>query len=371
MTPGTRLLLTALTRPETVAERSLEELDLLVRVARMASLEARLCHLLRDHGVLDTLPDGPRRHLEAAAMVSDRQQDMARWEVAQIHRALYPRGIPVVVLKGAAYVLAGLPCARGRLFTDVDILVPRGALHDTERALFANGWVNQTQDAYDQSYYRRWMHELPPLTHVMRKSTLDVHHTILPPTARLKPDAGRLLADAVPISGVDDLYVLAPVDMVLHSATHLFHDGELEHGLRDLTDLDDLLRHFGQDPDFWPALVARARQMDLIRPLYYGLRYTQAFLSTPIPGTVVEELSDAGPTTPLRPLMDILFHRGLAPHHWCCDDALSGVARWLLYVRSHYLRMPLHLLIPHLVRKAIRKRLQEDSKRTAPVLPRP
>jgi hypothetical protein len=32
--------------------------------------------------------------------------------------------------------------------------------------------------------------------------------------------------------------------MVLHSATHLFYDGELNHGLRDLVDLDDLLRHF-------------------------------------------------------------------------------------------------------------------------------
>jgi len=25
---------------------------------------------------------------------------------------------------------------------------------------------------------------------------------------------------------------------------------------------------------------------------------------------------------------------------------------WLLYIRSHYLRMPLHLLVPHLARKA-------------------
>jgi hypothetical protein len=370
MTPATHLLLAALTRPETVTERSIEELDLLVRVARMASLEARLCHLLSDCGELETLPDRPRRHLEAAAVVSSRQQEMARWEVAQIHRALYPAGIPVVLLKGAAYVVAGLPCARGRLFTDVDILVPRAALGETERALFVNGWVNQGHDAYDQSYYRRWMHELPPLTHVMRKSTLDVHHTILPPTARLKPDPARLLADAVPVAGHDDLYVLAPTDMVLHSATHLFHDGELENGLRDLTDLDDLLRHFGRNPEFWPDLVTRARLMDLMRPLYHGLRYVSAFLQTPIPEPVVKDLSAAGPAKPLRPLVDALFHRGLAPHHWRCDDALSGTARWLLYVRSHYLRMPLHLLVPHLVRKAIKKRRPDDLPQARLPLPR-
>jgi hypothetical protein len=28
---------------------------------------------------------------------------------------------------------------------------------------------------------------------------------------------------------------------------------------------------------------------------------------------------------------------------------------WLLYARSHWLRMPAHLLIPHLVRKSLRR----------------
>jgi len=31
---------------------------------------------------------------------------------------------------------------------------------------------------------------------------------------------------------------------------------------------------------------------------------------------------------------------------------LTGFARWLLYVRSHALRMPLYLAVPHLIRKA-------------------
>jgi len=30
----------------------------------------------------------------------------------------------------------------------------------------------------------------------------------------------------------------------------------------------------------------------------------------------------------------------------------TGPARWLLYVRGHALRMPLHLVLPHLLRKA-------------------
>ena len=357
MTQATRLLLSVLRDPAASPLKTLSQWDLLVRVAQMASLSGRLHHLLHEQGALDRLREQPRRHLASAATVASRQGEMVRWEVAQIHKALYPLGIPIVLLKGAAYVMAGLPCARGRTFADVDIMVPHAALTETERSLFAHGWLAQGHDDYDQAYYRKWMHELPPLTHMRRKSVLDVHHTILPPTAHLKPDPRKLLAAAVPIQAHDDVYVLAPADMVLHSATHLFHDGELEHGLRDLVDLDDLLRHFAaDDPDLWPALVDRAYEMDLARPLFYGLRYASHFLGTPVPETAMHALARAAPARPLLPMVDAAFQRGLAPHHWSCDGWLSPAARWILFVRSHYLRMPLRLLVPHLVRKAIKKR---------------
>jgi hypothetical protein len=51
--------------------------------------------------------------------------------------------------------------------------------------------------------------------------------------------------------------------------------------------------------------------------------------------------------------MDLMLERAFLPHHQSTQDWLSGVARWLLYVRSHWLRMPLHLLLPHLLHKAL------------------
>jgi hypothetical protein len=50
--------------------------------------------------------------------------------------------------------------------------------------------------------------------------------------------------------------------------------------------------------------------------------------------------------------MDALFGRALAPEHASCADGLTGLARELLYIRGHWLRMPLHLLLPHLFHKA-------------------
>ena len=47
------------------------------------------------------------------------------------------------------------------------------------------GWERvKAADGYDDAYYRRWMHELPPLIHRDRDRMIDVHHTILPLTAR-------------------------------------------------------------------------------------------------------------------------------------------------------------------------------------------
>jgi hypothetical protein len=144
--------------------------------------------------------------------------------------------------------------------------------------------------------------------------------------------------------------------MILHSTTHLFFDGEFHHGLRDLVDLDDLVRHFAaQDAGFWATLADRAFEMDLARPLHYGLRYAQRILGTPVPAEVTAALRSAGPNPLLRPVMDALFSRALMPEHPSCSDALTPLSRWLLYVRGHYLRMPLRLLIPHLTRKAWRR----------------
>jgi hypothetical protein len=335
---------------------TLADWDLVVRQGRRAGVLARLAEVLDAAGTLRQVPEAPRRHLESIRTVARRQHQAARWEIEQISKALASHGIPTILLKGAGYLAAGLPCARGRMFVDIDIMVPREALVAAEKVLNAHGWLPDQIDPYDRRYYREWMHEIPPLRHVRRRSVLDVHHTILPPTSRPKPDARKLLAAAVPVDGLEEIYVLSPPDTVLHSATHLFYDGELNHGLRDLVDLDDLVRHFSaQNPGFWEALVDRAFEMELAQPLFYGLRYAQRFLEAPVPELAQETLARAGPSWAMRPVMDALFDRALMPDHSTCSDWLTPTARWLLYVRAHYLRMPMRLLVPHLVRKTWRR----------------
>jgi hypothetical protein len=358
--PPIDLLVDALLAPTRLTQLDAAEWDLLIRQGRNADLLARIA--CTAHALLEQIPVSPRRHLEAAAKLALRQRREVYWEVEQIVDALAPTGLPVVLLKGAAYAIADLPAAEGRMVSDVDILVPRQQLVAVESALMMKGWVSEAKSAYDQRYYRTWMHELPPMRHFRRGTVIDVHHAILPLSARWHPSSEKLLAAALPVEFNEfdkfdgRIMVLAPVDMLLHSATHLFQEGELAHGLRDLVDIDSLLRHFGTADAFWQALVPRAVELELSRPLFYALRYANLMLGTPLPESVVQAAVNApGGRRPgaFLAFMDSLFLRALRPAHATTADRLTALARWQLYVRSHWLRMPPSLLIPHLARKAL------------------
>lgn len=331
---------------------SLADWNLLLRQARCASLLPSLRVLLDENGLIEQAPPQPREHLEWSRALSERHAQAVRWEVMLIRDALKRTGAPIILLKGAAYVLAKLPFAQGRLFSDIDIMVPKASLNEVEAALMLHGWAISDLDAYDQRYYRTWMHELPPMQHVQRMTVIDVHHAILPETARLHPDPEKLRNAAQKLDGFEDLRVLAPVDMVLHSATHLMHEGELHNGLRDLVDIDRLLRHFSTQPSFWPALAQRAKELGLTRPLFYVLRYAVQILQTPVPEDAVEAAKAGSPNRFTLAIMDALFSRALMPDHPSCTDWLTGISRWLLFVRANWLRMPPILLARHLFHKA-------------------
>jgi len=361
------LILLTFRNPNTINDLSLSDWDVLIRQARQGGLLSRLQALLDERGLIEQVPEQPRRHLDWAQAIAERHELAVQWEVAQISKALMQTGIPIVLLKGSAYVMAKLPTARGRIFSDIDIMVPKDRLNEVEAALMLHGWATTHHDAYDQHYYRTWMHELPPMQHVKRLTAIDVHHAILPETTAIHPDPAKLLSAAVRLDGSPELMTLAPLDMVLHSVTHLFYDGELENGLRDLLDIDSLLKEFSDTPSFWLKLIARATELELSRPLFYALRYAALLLDTHVPPETALRL--AGPKRLTLALMDSLFTRALLPDHTSCSDRLTGAARHLLYVRANWLRMPPLLLARHLFHKAFISQKEEPEDNQAERLP--
>ena len=334
------------------ANFSPREWEALLGQARRSRLLARLAvHFAEQPGGLAAVPSPQQQYLQGALALVERQRHEVLAELAHLRRALKGVSAPVVLLKGAAYLLAGLPPARGRVFSDIDLLVGQPQLNEVEGVLFAAGWISQERDAYNQRYYRQWMHEIPPLTHVTRHSVIDLHHTIAPPTSRFKVNAVRLFERIQPI-GSSGFFMLGPEDMVLHSASHLYQEGEFDHGLRDLLDVVDLLTHFGRVATFWQTLLARAAELGLGEPLHHLIEQARRLGALRVPVDCEPGLRALRPAWPARGLVAALLTQVLRPQHPSCDTRRAQLARWLLYLRSHQLRMPVRLLIPHLVRKA-------------------
>ncbi|MFQ5774663.1 MAG: nucleotidyltransferase family protein [Kiloniellaceae bacterium] len=357
-------LLRALREPASVQDLDAAGWNDLIWGARRHGVLARLAIAVEEAGVSERVPEKARELFADARAAAEFNQTRTRFEVDRVVRAFDGTDVPVILLKGGAYLMAALPPSRGRVCGDLDILVPRERLAVVEQALEAQGWESTITDPYDARYYRAWSHQIPPMRHRDRGTELDVHHTIAPPTSRAAPDAGLLLGDARPLAD-GRVMVLAPADMVLHSAVHLFNE-DLAVGLRDLLDMHDLLGHFAEAEGFWPELLARARRHGLERPLYYCLRYTERFYGTRVPAPIKSEAEAFAPNRLVRAAMDRLVPLAMLPEAPDRRGRAAGLARWLLYVRSHWLRMPPGLLARHLVVKAVRRAAHPG--RSAPAL---
>jgi Uncharacterised nucleotidyltransferase len=368
MTRDAMLLVNALRDPATTVGLDAQGWTTLMAMARAEQLIGTLAHRL--NGV--ELPVKVATIMADARTNAEYQRRSALWEAECAARALSDYSGKVVLLKGTAYIAANLKAGEGRHIGDLDIMVARDDLPQVEALLLEKGgWEWVKEDAYDDAYYRDHMHELPPMIHKDRDRMIDVHHTILPLTAKPRPDAAAMLVDASslafrggagggaaigptrerqphpnPSPEGEGLYVLSPPDMIIHSAAHLFADGELAGGLRNLWDIHCLLPEMldevmdgNEPPDpVWVSdeatcrLLARADHHQLRPAVERAIR-----LASHLYGDRSEAVT----------LVDRLFIRRLtARDGW--GRSTRKFTRLIFYIRSHWLRMPPAMLARHL-----------------------
>ncbi len=359
---GNSALGLALARPESMAERNDAEWAAMLGAARETSLQGTLWHSARAAGVLDRLCEPVAAHLEGAAMVAQRRAEALHWELEGLDRGLLTRMQPPVLLKGAAYALAGLPNAPGRMANDIDLLFPRAQVERAEALLFFEGWTGAHHNAYDQRYYREWMHELPPLTHRQRGTTLDLHHNILPETFRVRTDPERLREHSVALPGPWRFRMLAPAHMVLHAIVHLFSETDWDRGLRDLYDIHMLAGHFAEREGeaFWQAFVAETQALELAWLAQRALWLSRRVLLTPVPNAVIQGLEQARTGRPISPWARWAFRHGIRTRAASVTPWRDATARGLLFLRGHWLKMPPGLLARHLFYKAFLAEKEDD-----------
>lgn len=351
-------LVTALRDPASVVGLDGESWTKLVSVARAEALLATLAHRIEGLPV----PPEVEPTLSAARRDAAQAQVAALWEAEMARRVLAPLGIEPILLKGTAYAAAGLPNAAGRQIGDLDILVARDRLDEVEAALIEAGWEWVKDDPYDQSYYRRWMHELPPLIHKTRDRMIDVHHTILPLTARVRPDAAAMIADAqalplpqtfvnlhepdefpeIPsdpaiIPMVAGCRVLGRFDIVHHNVAHLMADGELDGGLRNLWDFHCLVLEMERRTNgkYLKDMLVDTGRHGLYRAFARTARLAHHLFNTPM---YVRE--------PITWSDRLFLRRLLARDEW--GKPTRPLTRLAFTIRGHWMRMPPLMLARHL-----------------------
>ena len=342
----------ALRNPRLALAWSPDEWQRVLRLGRRTRLLGRLAAALQAQGLQDQLPERVRRHLVAEQRVSSYRTQAALWAMERVAITLGGAGYPIVLLKGGAYVAQGLPIAAGRLPSDVDMLVPRANLEDATARLTAAGWVALAMDGHDRRYYEEWSHEVPPMRHALHAIELDLHHNILPPVARTHVDAALLLQRVRP-SALPGWWVLDPIDQVLHSAAHLFHDSEPRDRLRDLVDIDGLVAAYGGEADFWPRLAARAIELGLTESLALACWFAQRFCGTAVPAKTLDDVSRLGLPAWRRWWLLPMLERLLVPLE-PDETALPWSLQWACAVflaRYQVHRLPLRHQLPHIWHK--------------------
>lgn len=360
-------LIEVIRRPATIHGLSVTDWDDLIRLARASGLAGRLANAANAAGGLGQVPDGVARYLTAWGFVTDKLEADLRYELDEIRQALAGTGITPVLLKGAAYSASRQAWAVGRHYSDIDLMVPFEALPAVERALLIRGWQpSHRDDPYTQKYYRQWMHEIPPLSHVHRGTTIDLHHAITPRTSRIRSDGSTLVAAAEPIANAPGFLKLTDIDQLIHCATHVFSDTEIPKGFRDLLDFDALLTQCHAHDEVGAQRIAdRAATLGLGAMVFLAWRQAHRLIDTPPPPACVRRFA---PNAISLAALDAIYARALPPEHPLCDRPGAGLARTAVLLRGHWLRMPLHLLVSHLVRKAFSGALAQatDEKKADP-----
>ena len=355
-----RPLLAALAEPAFAASYDESHWDHVFPLARGARLLGTLAHRVFENVERTRLAARVQRHLDAGLIEARFRRQKTLYLLHTIAPILERHPGPCVLLKGAAYIAQDLPFSHGRLPADVDLMVPRTSLDSIEQGLLNAGWEFDKNEPYDQHYYRAWSHELPPMIAAGQAMELDLHHTILPPVGRIRPDTARLFADAVPVQG-SPFHVLCPEDQVLHAVVHLVHDSDFVGRLRDLLDIDALFRRLPlSDPAARGALVERARLHGMEKPLHLAASLSAGWFETPGCDALIAETADA--VSPLYgDWVASLASRVLPPVN--ARQGSTQFAARLLEARSHWLRMPPWLLAYHTASKGVRSLAQWKAKR--------
>lgn len=342
-------IITFFKSPDALRHMSLKQWNDLVFILRAENMLARFYALLVRHHMTSIIPKPALRHFVNAYRMSAKQNNITAKEALSLTTSLSEKSAFVVFLKGAGYAVSNSPASMGRSYSDIDILVPQKQLASVESFLTMFGWVSAELEDYDEQYYRKWAHEIPPMTHHSRGTVLDIHHNLIPPVTGIHFDINGFVDEYQ--EKVNGVTVLKDVAKFYHSAIHLFFNEDMSSAFRDMTDLY-LLATSGDSQPFFNDVLSIATNYGFEREQMLAIYFLNRQYGVAVPDELAARLTQM--EKGLSGLEIKLLSHLVLPKHALLKGGDVGMLQLIGEVRGHMKKMPPHILTYHLIMKSYR-----------------
>lgn len=325
-----------------VRQATAKQWTIFLQQARQQGLTARFYYVLQTEQLLDHVPLKVKLHGESGARYALKQQHSLYAELQQLETLFAAADYPCLLLKGAAYRAQALKVSFGRLFSDIDILVPATKLRQVRDRLFFCGFREAQMTDYDRHYYLNWSHQNPPIQHYQRGTVIDLHHHIYPTASAKTIDITSLYQYAVSIPG-SAFKVPTIAHLFIHAAVHLFYQEETHKLTKDVIDLNDLLLEvqYQQQLDF---MLEQAVQMSVQSAVINACWILRKLFNNAAAQTALQTQTNLLPQ-PLVCNLLLTMLQGAPARAW--------IARQFWFLRGHSLKMRWQVLVYHSLAKPI------------------
>lgn len=337
-----------LTSPEIATGLPLDRWAQLILILRECKLLASFYHVSIEKKCFEHYSEYVQKHLYAASIHAARQNTQVLFEGDNLRTLLAKIDVNPIFLKGANYILRDSINSRGRIVSDIDILVKKEDIKKVESTLKSALWQSEKLSDYDDKYYRKWAHEIPPLIHLLRETVLDVHHNFYLPISGRAPNMILFASSAETVTG--GCLVLGEAETVLHSIIHLFMNEDFTNAFRDLYDLHLLIHEYESD-EFWQTLDTLAHTTKFEKELYYCLvLLVKIFDARKQP--IFAKLDNRYKSLSSDIFIHTVLFNGVTPRHSLLNNYKNRTARFFVFIRGHWIKMPVHILMVHLTIKS-------------------
>jgi len=225
------------------------------------------------------LPGDFRDYLSWIHEANTVQNRRIRAQILDLADILGGAGIPLVLLKGANWLMEAGDEIGDRQLTDIDLLVAPDACEAAVGTLKAAGF---RAAALPETYARHFHHV--PLARPGNAVTIELHRHLGWQRHLLTPD--EVIAAAEPFGEVASIGIMSPAHRFifgcLHAQLQNMGYGSGMFSLRDLMDIRHLLEHKADALD-WPAIAAFGRERGIYPYLALPLHLARHLLGVAVP----------------------------------------------------------------------------------------